>query len=97
MKGFLVILLAASLHLPKDKVGTPVLAGSRIVEVNCDGGKVFGSGQRNLVPLLMRFDKGRPGTLNLRPAGYRSPEGMQWRGRGARQRRKGPTPFPILE
>jgi len=80
MKGLLVILLAATLHLPKDKVGTPVLAGSRIVEVNRDGGKVFGSGQRNLIPALMQFEAGRPGALVLRPVGFRSPRGMEWRG-----------------
>lgn len=97
MKGFLVILLAATLHLPKDKVGTPVLAGSRIVEVNRDGGKVYGSGQRNLVPLLMRFDLVHPGTMALRPAGYQAPNGMEWRGRGARFRRRAPALFSVTE
>lgn len=95
MKGLLLILLAASLHLPKDKVGTPVLAGSRIVEVNRDGGKVFGNGQRNLVPALMQFEEGRPGTLVLRPIGFRSPRGMEWRGGPRGRNRHEPDLFPI--
>lgn len=95
MKGLLLILLAATLHLPKDQVGTPLLAGSRIVEVNRDGGKVFGSGQRNLVPVLLQFDPARPGFLSLHPIGYRSPRGFQWRGRGARNRRGKPSLIPV--
>ena len=35
------------LSVPKDKVGTPVLYGSRIVDVNRAHGKVFAPGQRN--------------------------------------------------
>ena len=97
MKGLLLILLAATLHLPKDKVGTPVLAGSRIVEVNRNGGKVYGSGQRNLVPALMQFEPGRPGTLALRPVGFRSPRGMEWRGGPRGRNRHEPDFFPILE
>lgn len=97
MKALLLILLATTLHLPKDKVGTPVLAGSRIVEVNRDGGKVFGNGQRSLVPALMQFEPGRPGTLDLRPVGFRSPRGMEWRG-GPRGRQRHETGlFPVLE
>ena len=95
MKGLLLFLLAATLHLPKDQVGTPLLAGSRIVEVNRDGGKVFGSGQRNLVPVLLQFDPARPGFLSLHPTGYRSPRGFQWRGRGARNRRGKPSLIPV--
>jgi hypothetical protein len=95
MKGLLLILLAATLHLPKDQVGTPHLAGSRIVEVNRDGGKVFGSGQRNLVPVLMQFDPARAGFLTLHPTGYRSPRGLQWRGLGARNRRGKPFLIPV--
>ena len=96
MKTLLLILLAATLPLPKDKVGTPVLAGSRIVEVNRDGGKVFGKGQRNLVPALVQFEKGRPGTLALRPVGFRSPRGMEWRGGPRGRQRHEAGLFPIL-
>ena len=98
MKGLLLILLAVSLHLPKDKVGVPVLAGSRIVEVNRDGGKVFGSGQRSLVPALMQFEEGGPDALALRTIGFHSPHGMVWRGgpRGRRIRHERGT-FHILE
>ena len=96
MKTLLLILLAATLHLPKDKVGTPVLAGSRIVEVNRDGGKVFGKGQRNLVPALVQFEEGRPGTLALRPVGFRSPRGMEWRGGPRGRQRHEAGLFPIL-
>ena len=95
MKSLLLILLAATLHLPKDQVGTPLLAGSRIVEVNRDGGKVFGSGQRNLVPVLMQFDPAKRGFLSLHPTGYRSPRGLQWRGRGARFRHEKPFRIPV--
>ena len=98
MKGLILILLAASLHLPKDKVGTPVLAGSRIVEVNRDGGRVFGNGQRNLLPVLMKFGPNGPGMLAARPVGYRTPEGMVWRSKlsGGRKRHE-PGLFPIVE
>lgn len=97
MKTLLLILLAATLHLPKDKVGTPVLAGSRIVEVNRDGGKVFGSGQRNLVPALMQFRPGGPNALALRPVGFRSPRGMEWRGGPRGRQRHEAGLFTIVE
>ncbi len=98
MNGLILILLAASLHLPKDKVGTPVLAGSRIVEVNRDGGRVFGNGQRNLLPVLMKFGPNGPGMLAIRPVGYRTPEGMVWRSKlsGGRKRHESGL-FPIVE
>lgn len=98
MKGLLLILLAATLHLPKDKVGTPILVGSRIVEVSQDGGKVFGNGQRNLLPVLMKFGANGPGMLAVRPVGYRTPEGLVWRSRlsGGRKRHE-PGLFPIVE
>ncbi|MBR6883723.1 MAG: zinc-dependent metalloprotease [Bacteroidales bacterium] len=98
MKGLLLILLVATLHLPKDKVGVPVLVGSRIVEVNRDGGKVFGSGQRNLTPVLMQFRKNGPNAVSLRRIGFRSPHGMVWRGspRG-RKKRHAAELYPIVE
>ena len=45
------------LSVPKDKVGTPVLFGSRIVEVNRPHGKVFAPGQRNPRPQVMLFQR----------------------------------------
>ena len=45
------------LNVPKDKVGAPVLFGSRIVEVNRPHGKVFASGQRNPRPQVMLFKR----------------------------------------
>ena len=45
------------LSVPKDKVGTPVLFGSRIVEVNRPHGKVFAAGQRNPRPQVMLFQR----------------------------------------
>jgi len=99
MKTVLLLLLATTLHLPKEQVGTPVLAGSRIVEVNRDGGRVFGSGQRNLIPALMQFDAGAPGTLTLHPVGFRSPRGMEWRGQrnNGRNRPGRPGLLPVVE
>lgn len=94
-QGLLLMLLAASLHLPKAQVGVPILAGSRIVEVNRPQGKVFGNGQRNPKPVLMQFEKGAAGELVLRPAGYRSPHGMEWREHG--RHRHEPAHFPILK
>ena len=43
------------LSVPKDKVGTPVLYGSRIVDVSRSHGKVFAPGQRNPRPQVMLF------------------------------------------
>ena len=43
------------LYVPKDKVGAPVLYGSRIVDVNRPHGKVFAPGQRNPRPQVMQF------------------------------------------
>ena len=45
------------LSVPKEKVGTPVLFGSRIVEVNRPHGKVFAPGQRNPRPQVMLFQR----------------------------------------
>ena len=43
------------LYVPKDRLDTPVLYGSRILEVNRPYGKVFAPGQRNPRPMVMRF------------------------------------------
>ena len=56
MHLLLSILTALSvLYVPKDKLDTPVLYGSRIVEVNRPHGKVFAPGQRNPRPQVMKF------------------------------------------
>ena len=69
------------LCVPKDKVGTPVLYGSRIVDVNRVHGKVFAPGQRNPRPQVMTFVH-RDSLLVLVPD--RPP------------RRRGPGPRPVL-
>ena len=56
-------------HLPKDKLGQPVLFGSRIVDVNRPMGKVFAPGQRNARPVLMSFQQDTTGMF-LVPAQY---------------------------
>ena len=74
------------LSVPKDKVGTPVLFGSRIVDVNRTHGKVFAPGQRNPRPQVMLFQQ-RDSCLVLVP---------ELRPRG---RRRGPEPvvFRIVD
>ena len=58
MRLLLSILTALTvLSVPKDKVGAPVLFGSRIVEVNRPRGKVFAPGQRNPLPQVMLFQR----------------------------------------
>ena len=74
------------LYVPKDRLDTPVLYGSRIVEVNRPHGKVFATGQRNPRPQVMKFVR-RDSVLVLMPD-------LPARGRrgGAR-----PVVFPIVE
>ena len=87
MSLLLSILTALTvLSVPKDKVGTPVLYGSRIVEVNRPHGKVFAPGQRNPRPQVMTFVR-RDSLLMLVPD--RPP---RRRGPGLR-----PGLFPIVE
>ena len=74
------------LSVPKDKVGTPVLFGSRIVEVNRPHGKVFASGQRNPRPQVMLFQR-QDNCLVLVPE-------LPPRGRRESVR---PVVFPIVE
>lgn len=95
MKGLLLLVLALGLHLPKEQVGVPMLAGSRIIEVNRSGGKAFGAGQRNLQPVLMQFEPGPGKTLVLRPVGVSLADGRRWR--GPRMPHREPASFPILE
>ena len=74
------------LYVPKDKVGAPVLYGSRIVDVNRAHGKVFAPGQRNPRPQVMEFVH-RDSVLMLVPDNP------------SRRRGPGPRPvvFPIVE
>ena len=44
-----------TLEIPKDRMDTPLLLGSRIVKVSRSHGKVFAEGQRNPIPELMVF------------------------------------------
>lgn len=82
MNLLLSILAALTvLYVPKDKVGTPVLYGSRIVDVNRAHGKVFAPGQRNPRPQVMEFVR-RDSVLILVPD--HSP------------RRRGPGPRPVI-
>ena len=75
------------LSVPKDKVGTPVLYGSRIVDVNRVHGKVFAPGQRNPRPQVMEFVR-RDSVLMLVPERIRRTCGeksLQRYGRGLRR------------
>ena len=66
-----------TLNIPKDKVGTHVLFGSRIVHVNRSHGKVFTDGQRNHHPLLMEICNNSDSAIVLRPVRYRNRQGMR--------------------
>lgn len=71
-----------TLDIPKDKIGTHVLLGSRIVHVNRPCGKIYADGQRNHRPVLMTMDTDSCGNLVLRHTGYTTPEGYTLRVRG---------------
>ena len=81
------------LHLPAQKLGDPVLFGSRIVDVSQSWGKVFAPGQRNAFSRLMHFELAPEGgevvLLPMEPA-----HGA--RRRGAR-RDVHPVHFPLVE
>ena len=80
------------LRLPADKLGKPVLFGSRIIDVNRPMGKVFAPGQRNPQPVLMHFELGPDSLVMLIPAGPRPghrPKGLQ--------KRVHPVRFPLVE
>lgn len=57
---------AQQMAVPKDKLGKPILVGSRIVNVNSTHGKVFSPGQRNPKPVLAHFSL-EDGALELIP------------------------------
>ena len=80
------------LRLPADKLGQPVLFGSRIVDVNRPRGKVFAPGQRNPNPVLMHFELTPDSLVMLIPAGPppgRRPRGLEKRVYAVR--------FPLVE
>ena len=66
-----------TLCIPKDKVGSHVLFGSRIVHVNRSHGKVFTDGQRNPHPMLMEICNHSDSAIVLRPVRYRNRHGMR--------------------
>lgn len=66
----------ALMAFPKDKLGMPVLYGSRLLDSNRSKGKVFAPGQRNPSPLLREFVRTEEG-VEMRPLCYRSPEGYR--------------------
>ena len=80
------------LRLPAEKLGKPVLFGSRIADVNRPRGKVFAPGQRNPQPVLMHFELTPDSLVMLVPAGPRP--GKKARGL---QKRVHPVRFPLVE
>ena len=67
---------SALVAFPKDKLETPVLLSSRLLDSNRSKGKVFAPGQRNPSPLLREFVRTEEG-VEMRPLCYRSPEGYR--------------------
>ena len=57
---------AQQMSVPKDKLGKPILFGSRIVNVNSSLGKVFSPGQRNPKPVMVHFSL-EDGALEIVP------------------------------
>ena len=91
MHLLLCILTALSLMtLPKEKLEKPVLMGSRIMDVNRPGGKVFAPGQRNPLPVLMHFEYDGAATVTLIPEG----PGRGKKLKGA-QKTAHPVHFPV--
>ena len=80
------------LRIPADKLGKPVLFGSRIIDVNRAGGKVFAPGQRNPNPVLMHFEMAPDSMVMLIPAGPRP--GKKAKGL---QKQVHPVRFPLVE
>ena len=89
-----------SVWIPREKLGKPLLFGSRIVHVNRAYGKVFSDGQRNPRPLLVGFETDTASQhLRLVPLRHETADGMRMRGEGGGRRRHAfvPVRFPILE
>ena len=80
------------LRIPDDKLGKPVLFGSRIIDVNRAGGKVFAPGQRNPNPVLMHFEMAPDSLVMMIPAGPRP--GKKAKGL---QKQVHPVRFPLVE
>nr|MCR4564738.1 hypothetical protein [Bacteroidales bacterium] len=68
--------VTALVAFPKDRLETPVLLSSRLLDSNRSKGKVFAPGQRNPSPLLREFVRTEEG-VEMRPLCYRSPEGYR--------------------
>ena len=81
-----------TLVIPKDKVGTHVLMGSRIVHVNKPCGKVFADGQRNHIPSLMVITADSAGCVVLRREAYTTPDGLKMKTRPHKGKGKGRGP-----
>ena len=94
----LVPLTAAgqTLRLPSDKLGKPVLFGSRIVDVNRTGGKVFAPGQRSISPALMEFRLDSTGNAVLLPAGFKPHPNEGRRMQKGRMRHDRPIHLPVI-
>lgn len=82
----------AVMHLPYDKMDSPVLFGSRIVDVNRPNGKVYAQGQHNAFPVLMNIEQTPDGFIIFSPD--RSAEVAQF----GRSRKHGhPIRFKIMQ
>lgn len=68
--------VTALVAFPKDRLESPVLFGSRLLDSNRSKGKVFAPGQRNPSPLLREFVRTEEG-VEMRPLRYLSPEGYR--------------------
>ena len=65
------------MRIPKDRVGSQVLFGSRIVHINRAHGKVFAEGQRNHHPVLMEICNQGDTAIVLKPLQYVNSQGMR--------------------
>ena len=85
-----------SLRLPADRIGKPVLFGSRIVDVNRSWGKVFAPGQKNPDPVLMVFHQDSDGNVVLMPEEWHGHKHGGKKSKGRMQHVQ-PVHFPVLE
>ena len=83
----------AVMNLPYDKMDSPVLFGSRIVEVNKPNGKVYAQGQHNAFPVLMNIEQTPDGFIIFSPD--KSAESAQF-GRSSRKHGH-PIRFKIMQ
>ena len=86
-----------TLFVPRERVGEPMLFGSRIVDVNRPKGKMFASGQRNPWPELVRFkvsDGGR--SLALISVDYTAKGGWKMYRHDQKHRFRA-VEFPVLD